>query len=66
MAVAKTQAIRTIRSNGTRLFCVLDDGLPEFHAHAVVHLADRQSASRSSVKRHRDRLMRAFALQSVG
>lgn len=66
MAVAKTQAIRAIRSSGARLFCVVDDGLPEFHAHAVVRLADRQSASRSSVKRHRDRLMRAFALQSIG
>ena len=66
MAVAKTQAIRAMRSSGARLFCVVDDGLPDFHAHAIAHLADRQLASPSSVRRDRKILMRAFALRSVG
>ena len=66
MAVAKAQAIRAMRSGGARLFCVVDDGLPDYHAHAAVRLADRQSASRSSVRRERKILMRAFALRSVG
>lgn len=66
MAVTKTQAIRAIRSSGARLFCVVDNGLPDFHAHAAAHLADRRSATRSSVRRDRMLLMQAFVLQSVG
>ena len=66
MAVAKTQRIRALRSNDARLFCVVDDGLLDFHAHAVTHLADRRSASRSSARRARMLLMQAFSLQSIG
>ena len=63
MAVAKTWAIRAIRSkSGARLFCVVDDGQRDFHAHAVAHLADRRSGSRSSARRARMLLMQAFAL----
>ena len=65
MAVAETQAIRAIHSNGARLFCVVDDGLPDFRAHAVSHLADRRSASRSSARRARMLLMQTFALRSL-
>ena len=67
VAVANTRAIRAIRSkSGARLFCVVDDGLPDFRAHAVARLADRRSASRSAARRARMLLMQAFALQSIG
>ena len=65
MAVAQTEAIRAIRSNGARLFCVVDDGQPGFRAHAALHLADHQSANKSSVRRDRKLLVQAFVLQPV-
>lgn len=65
MAVAETRAIRAIRSKGARLFCVVDDGQPNFRAHAAARLADHQSANKSSVRRDRKLLMRAFVLQPV-
>ena len=40
MAVAKTQTIRALRSKDARLFCVVDNGLLDFRAHAAAHLAD--------------------------
>lgn len=66
MAVAKTLAIRAICSKGARLFCVVDDGLPDFRAHATTHLADGRRVNRSSARRARRLLMQAFTLQSVG
>ena len=66
MAVAKAQAIRALRSKDTRLFCVVDDGLQDFRAHATTHLADGRRASQSSARRARMLLMQAFTLQSVG
>ena len=65
MAVARTQTIRALRSKGARLFCVVDNGLLDFRAHAAAHLADGGPVSRSSVRRARMHLMQAFTLQSV-
>lgn len=66
MAVAKVRALRALRSKGARLFCVVDDGLQDFRAHATTHLADDRLASQSSARRARMLLMQAFTLQSVG
>ena len=58
-----TKGVRAIRKGGARLLCVVDDGLPDFQAHAVTRLADHQYMSRSSVRRVRKQLMHTFAFQ---
>ena len=63
LAVAEAKGIRAIRKSGVRQLCVIDDGLPDFQAHAVTRLANHQSMSRSSVRRVRERLMHTFAFQ---
>lgn len=63
MAVAETRSIRAIRNDGARMFCVVDDGKPDFQAHAVTRLADSHGMNRSSVRRIRQQLMRSFSLQ---
>ena len=63
-AVAETKDIRAIRANDARVFCVLDDGQPDFPAHAATRLADMRGVSRSSARRVRNLLMRVFSYQS--
>ena len=62
-AVAKTGPIRAIRTDGGRVFCVVDDGKPDFGAHAATRLADERGISKSSVRRARNQLMRLFSFQ---
>ena len=66
MAVAETRGIRAIRNDGARTFCVVDDGKPDFQAHAATRLADSHGMSRSSVRRVRRQLMRSFSFQPSG
>lgn len=66
MAVAETMSVRAIRSDGARVFCVVDDGKLDFQAHAVMCLAHSHGMNRSSVRRVRQRLMRSFSFQPSG
>ena len=63
MAVAEAKAVRAIRENSARIFCVLDGGEPDFQAHAVVRLAAHLSLTPSSARRVRRQLMHTFAIQ---
>lgn len=65
MAVAETRDVRTIRMAGARTFCVVDDGKPDFQAHASVHLATGQGMTQSSVRRVRKELMHSFSFQPM-
>ena len=64
-AVAETTVVRAIRKEGLRVFCVVDDGKPNCHAHAATRLAEKRCMSRSAVRRVRAQLMRTFSFQST-
>lgn len=69
MAVAETRDIRAIRTDSVRTFCVVDDGRPDFQAHAAIRLArlaECRGMTRSSVRRVRHQLMRFFSFQPSG
>ena len=63
MAVAGTDDVRAIRTDGARAFCVVDDGTADFRAHAAIRLARERRINRSSVRRVRHKLMQVFSFR---
>ena len=59
VAVAECESVRAIRDQrGSRLFCVVDDGLPNFELHALIR--PRQRLNKRAARLLRTELMSQF------